>query len=87
MKFPYLFRLCSHIIFPTSNASCFSSDMGHLIYAIDKHLEFIDFGHLVINKMLDYAFGVTVEAKLLPYLPSLLVFWRVKAYFLGMKKR
>lgn len=42
--------------------------MGHLIYAIDQHLEFIDFGRVVISTMLKYVDGVVVESRVLPYL-------------------
>lgn len=68
MKFLCLFKLCFCNIFPTSNASCLSSDMGNLTYAIDKHFEFVDFGRPVINKMMNFAFSVTIEGKLLLYL-------------------
>lgn len=66
LKFLCLFRVCSRNIFPTTNSSCLSLDMGRLIYAIDQHLEFIDFGHLVISKMLEYADGVVAESRILP---------------------
>lgn len=67
LKYLCLFCVCYRNVFHTSNASCLSIEMGNLLYAIDKQLEFIDFGHMVITKMLDFVAGTVAESKLLPY--------------------
>lgn len=38
LKFLCLFRVCFKKILPTYNSSRLSSDMGHLIVAIDQHI-------------------------------------------------
>lgn len=42
-----------------------------MLFTIDKHLEFVDFGRMVITQMLDFVVGIVAESKLLPY-PTLI---------------
>lgn len=45
--------------------------MRHLIYAIDQHLEFVNFRRIVITKMLEYVEGVVSKSRVMPY-PALI---------------
>lgn len=45
--------------------------MRTLLYAIDTYIELVNFGYIVVHKMLDYAADATSESRVLPY-PSLI---------------
>ncbi|XP_051128118.1 uncharacterized protein LOC127249387 [Andrographis paniculata] len=67
MKYQCLFRLCGCNILPTANNTSISTDMGTLIFSIDKHFELINFGYLIIKKMIDFCSDSKVEWTRLPY--------------------
>ncbi|XP_051125144.1 uncharacterized protein LOC127247354 [Andrographis paniculata] len=67
MKYQCLFRLCGCNILPTVNNTSISTDMGTLIFSIYKHFELINFGYLVIKKMIDFCSDSKVEWTRLPY--------------------
>ncbi|XP_051124295.1 uncharacterized protein LOC127246782 [Andrographis paniculata] len=71
LRFQCLFRLCSKNILPTSNGTTIGSEMGKLMYSIDRFCPNINFGFIVMSKMVKFSRGQKTEGTNLPY-PALI---------------
>ncbi|XP_051148695.1 uncharacterized protein LOC127263629 [Andrographis paniculata] len=71
MKYQCLFRFCAMNVFPTSNGTNIGYEMGKLLLCIDKFCADINFGFVVISRMMKYARGKSFDKTNLPY-PSLI---------------
>ncbi|XP_051152416.1 uncharacterized protein LOC127266271 [Andrographis paniculata] len=71
MKFQCLFCFCAMNVFPTSNWTNIGYEMGKLLLCIDKFCADINFGFVVISRMMKYARGKSFDKTNLPY-PALI---------------
>lgn len=71
LKYTCPFRFYASNVLPTRNASQLSSHMGKLLFCIDKYLEILNFGWLVVKRMTGYTADHIDKAGRLPY-PALI---------------
>ncbi|XP_051113173.1 uncharacterized protein LOC127239189 [Andrographis paniculata] len=71
LRFQCLFRLCAKNILLTSNGTSIGSEMGKLMYSIDRFCPNINFGFIVMSKMVKFSRGQKTEGTNLPY-PALI---------------
>ncbi|XP_051127815.1 uncharacterized protein LOC127249164 [Andrographis paniculata] len=61
MKFQCPFRFCAMNVFPTSNGTNIGYEIGKLLLCIDKFCADINFGFVVISRMIKYARGKSFD--------------------------